>query len=97
MALLISPRSRKKPAITPAPRARKTPSAPMTPTGGSSPPGCVARGLDPLPPDPQTVGLYLAACMEGEVSAGARNIGGISAGTVEICRSRASSGSPSWR
>ncbi len=22
-------------------------------------------GLDPLPPDPQTVGLYLAACMEG--------------------------------
>nr|CCD32237.1 Integrase family protein [Methylocystis sp. SC2] len=24
------------------------------------------QGLDPLPPDPQTVGLYLAACMEGE-------------------------------
>ncbi|MBM3563414.1 MAG: integrase [Alphaproteobacteria bacterium] len=23
------------------------------------------QGLDPLPPDPQTVGLYLAACMEG--------------------------------
>jgi integrase len=23
------------------------------------------EGLDPLPPDPQTVGLYLAACMEG--------------------------------
>jgi len=23
-------------------------------------------GFDPLPPDPQTVGLYLAACMEGE-------------------------------
>ena len=22
------------------------------------------QGLDPLPPDPQTVGLYLAACME---------------------------------
>ncbi len=31
-------------------------------------------GLDPLPPDPQTVGLYLAACMEGGVSAGVRNI-----------------------
>ncbi|MBM3563486.1 MAG: integrase [Alphaproteobacteria bacterium] len=24
------------------------------------------QGLDPLPPDPQTVGLYLAACMEAE-------------------------------
>lgn len=24
------------------------------------------QGLDPLPPDPQTVGLYLAACMESE-------------------------------
>ena len=23
------------------------------------------QGLDPLPPDPQTVGLYLAACVEG--------------------------------
>jgi len=33
------------------------------------------QGLDPLPPDPQTVGLYLAACMEGEALAGARNIG----------------------
>ncbi|BDV36610.1 tyrosine-type recombinase/integrase [Methylocystis iwaonis] len=33
------------------------------------------QGLDPLPPDPQTVGLYLAACVEGAVSAGARNIG----------------------
>jgi integrase len=33
------------------------------------------QGLDPLPPDPQTVGLYLAACMESGVSAGARNIG----------------------
>jgi integrase len=33
------------------------------------------QGLHPLPPDPQTVGLYLAACMESGVSAGARNIG----------------------
>jgi integrase len=33
------------------------------------------QGLDPLPPDPQTVGLYLAACVEGADSAGARNIG----------------------
>ena len=24
------------------------------------------QGLDPLPPDPQTVGLYLAACVDGE-------------------------------
>jgi integrase len=24
------------------------------------------QGVDPLPPDPQTVGLYLTACMEGE-------------------------------
>jgi len=24
------------------------------------------QGLDPLPPDPQTIGLYLTACMEGE-------------------------------
>ena len=32
------------------------------------------QGLDPLPPDPQTVGLYLAACVGGAVSAGARNI-----------------------
>jgi integrase len=42
------------------------------------------QGLDPLPPDPQTVGLYLAACMEGGVSAGARNIGGVSAGVRNI-------------
>ncbi|MGJ0535424.1 MAG: tyrosine-type recombinase/integrase [Methylocystis sp.] len=42
------------------------------------------QGLDPLPPNPQTVGLYLAACMEGEVSSGARNIGGISAGARNI-------------
>jgi integrase len=41
-------------------------------------------GLDPLPPDPQTVGLYLAACMEGGVSASARNIGGVSAGARNI-------------
>jgi integrase len=40
-------------------------------------------GLDPLPPDPQTVGLYLAACVEG-VSAGARNIGEVSAGARNI-------------
>jgi integrase len=33
------------------------------------------QGLDPLPPNPQTVGLYLAACVEGADSAGARNIG----------------------
>ena len=32
------------------------------------------QGLDPLPPDPQTVGRYLAACVDGGVSAGARNI-----------------------
>ncbi len=42
------------------------------------------QGLDPLPPDPQTVGLYLAACMEDGVSAGARNIGGVSAGARNI-------------
>ena len=42
------------------------------------------QGLDPLPPDPQTVGLYLAACMEGGVSAGARNIGEVSAGARNI-------------
>ncbi|MGJ0395394.1 MAG: integrase [Methylocystis sp.] len=42
------------------------------------------QGLDPLPPDPQTVGLYLAACMEGAVSAGARNIGEVSAGVRNI-------------
>jgi integrase len=33
------------------------------------------QGLSQLPPDPQTVGLYLAACADGGVSAGARNIG----------------------
>jgi integrase len=33
------------------------------------------QGLPQLPPDPQTVGLYLAACADGGVSAGARNIG----------------------
>ncbi|WP_363351723.1 tyrosine-type recombinase/integrase [Methylocystis echinoides] len=33
------------------------------------------QGLEPLPPDPQTVGLYLAACVEGADSAGARTIG----------------------
>jgi integrase len=32
-------------------------------------------GLPQSPPDPQTVGLYLAACADGGVSAGARNIG----------------------
>jgi integrase len=42
------------------------------------------QGVDPLPPDPQTVGLYLAACMEGGVSAGARNIGEVSAGVRNI-------------
>ncbi|MGJ0533693.1 tyrosine-type recombinase/integrase [Methylocystis sp.] len=42
------------------------------------------QGFDPLPPHPQTVGLYLAACMEGAVSAGARNIGGVSAGARNI-------------
>ncbi len=42
------------------------------------------QGVDPLPPDPQTVGLYLAACMEGGVSAGARNIGAVSAGARNI-------------
>jgi integrase len=41
-------------------------------------------GLDPLPPDPQTVGLYLAACMQDGVSAGARNIGGVHAGARNI-------------
>jgi integrase len=40
--------------------------------------------LDPLPPDPQTVGLYLAACMQDGVSAGARNIGGVHAGSRNI-------------
>ncbi|MBG0792519.1 tyrosine-type recombinase/integrase [Methylocystis sp. H62] len=30
------------------------------------------QGFDPLPPHPQTVGLYLAACMDGAVSAGGR-------------------------
>ncbi len=42
------------------------------------------QGLDPLPPDPQTVGLYLAACMEGAVSAGARNIGAGSRAPVSV-------------
>ncbi|MGJ0503186.1 MAG: integrase [Methylocystis sp.] len=42
------------------------------------------QGLDPLPPDLQTVGLYLAACMQDGVSAGARNIGGVSAGARNI-------------
>ena len=68
----ISPRSPKRRAITPATPAPKTPGAPMTPTGGSLPPGCAAQGLDPLPPDPQTVGLYLAACMEGVSPAASR-------------------------
>ncbi|TLG72654.1 tyrosine-type recombinase/integrase [Methylocystis sp. B8] len=42
------------------------------------------QGLDPLPPDPQTIGLYLAACMEGGVSAGARNIGAGSREPVSV-------------
>jgi integrase len=33
------------------------------------------QGFSRLPPDPQTVGLYLAACADGGVYAGARNIG----------------------
>jgi integrase len=33
------------------------------------------HGLSQSPPDPQTVGLYLAACADGGISAGARNIG----------------------
>jgi integrase len=41
------------------------------------------QGLDPLPPDPQTVGLYLAACVEG-VSAGARNIGAGTRPTLSV-------------
>ncbi|MGB5087413.1 MAG: tyrosine-type recombinase/integrase [Methylocystis silviterrae] len=42
------------------------------------------QGLDPLPPDPQTVGLYLAACMEAGVSAGARNIAAGSRAPVSV-------------
>ena len=42
------------------------------------------QGLRQLPPDPQTVGLYLAACADGGVSAGARNIGGVHAGAQNI-------------
>ncbi len=42
------------------------------------------QGVDPLPPDPQTIGLYLAACMEGAVSAGARNIGAGSRAPVSV-------------
>jgi len=33
------------------------------------------QGFSQLPPDPQKVGLYLASCADGGVSAGARNIG----------------------
>jgi integrase len=42
------------------------------------------QGFSQLPPDPQTVGLYLAACADGGVHAGARNIGGVSAGARNI-------------
>jgi hypothetical protein len=41
-------------------------------------------GLPQMPPDPQTVGLYLAACADGGVHAGARNIRGVSSGARNI-------------
>jgi hypothetical protein len=37
------------------------PSAPTPPTGATTPPGAARKELEPLPPDPQVVGLYLAA------------------------------------
>ena len=43
----------------------------MTPIGGCFRPGCAATVFAPSPPDPQTVGLYLAACAD-ESSRGAR-------------------------
>ena len=60
----ISRRSAKRRAITPATRGAKTPSALTTPIGDNIPPGCAARVLTPCP-NPQTVGLYLAACVDG--------------------------------
>jgi len=42
------------------------------------------QGFSQLTPDPQTVGLYLAACADGPGAAGARNIGGVHAGARNI-------------
>ena len=43
------------------------------------------QGFSQLPPDPRTVGLYLAACADGGVHAGARNIGaGHGAGPTSV-------------
>ena len=46
------------------------PNAPTPPTGGTSPPGAGAQAFEPLPPDPQVVGLYLAACASEQPVAG---------------------------
>ena len=47
------------------------------------------HGLSHSPPDPQTVGLYLAACADGGISAGARDIGAGGSGAVERRHARA--------
>ena len=45
--------------------APETLGAPTNPIGGNFPPGCAARVFPRRPPDPQAVGLYLAACADG--------------------------------
>ncbi|PWB89021.1 integrase [Methylocystis sp. MitZ-2018] len=43
------------------------------------------QGLDPLPPDPQTVGLYLAACVEGSPGRGPLSVASLERRLAGIC------------
>jgi integrase len=44
---------------------------------------CERKGLDPLPPDPQVIGLYLAACVSGQAGSGKAGSVASSVRTVE--------------
>ena len=58
------PAWRTPPGPTPARRKPTTPGGPTKPTGKCSPPGSAARASPETPPDPEAVGLYLAAQVE---------------------------------
>jgi hypothetical protein len=43
---------------------------------------CERKGLDALPPDPEVIGLYLAACASGQVVSGQVGSGKVGAGKI---------------
>src|SRR5277367_1938753 len=52
----------------PRPRVRRTREKPTLPTGATIRPGHVATLSPPCPPDPQVLGLYIAACASGAIT-----------------------------